>query len=396
MPIKPGCIRALYEICRDAGNLTPFQTLIGLSAGAVNASFLAAEANDLDYATDRLCAIWKLLQVKDVMRVDPFSITKTAVKLARQVTLGGFSSWLRGDRMSLLNTAPLAQLLRERVRFDNIQRNIEEKKLHALCVTATDYSTSLGVTFFSGNLEIEPWTRVQRMGRRAVIGVDHVMGSSAIPIFFPPWPIGDRFFGDGCLRNTAPLSPGIHCGASKLIVLGSKAWKPVDLTPDTNLKPSLGRVLSVLINAILMDGIETDVERIRIINKATATPSRPGERATISGRSRCFSRTRRDDLRHCRGLRGSPPARFALLDGRPRQPDGVSRNPELSHVCTRILHGPRGYGLQRYSSPTSKSYRIPDKVAAELPFRRDFSTMAEPMINPDAPFSKSRAWRSEI
>src|SRR5580700_6955686 len=99
---QAGSLRALYEICRDAGNLTPFETLIGLSAGAVNASFLAAEAGDLDYATDRLCGMWKKLQTHDVMHVDPFSITKTALKLIRQVTLGGLGDLFRGDRMSLL------------------------------------------------------------------------------------------------------------------------------------------------------------------------------------------------------------------------------------------------------------------------------------------------------
>jgi NTE family protein len=265
---QAGSLRALYEVCRDAGNLTPFQTLIGLSAGAINASFLASEIEDLDAATERLCLMWKHLRVHDVLKAGPFSMSKTAFKLIRQLTLGGLSSWLRAERLALLNTTPLAQLLNDRVRFNQIAQNVELGRLHALCVTATDYSTSLGVTFFTGSQEIEPWKRVFRQGIRSTITADHVMASAAIPIFFPPWSVGDRFFGDGCLRNTAPLSPAIHCGASKLIVLGARRWKEVDMTPENNIQPSLGRVLSVLINAILMDGIEVDVERIKIINKA--------------------------------------------------------------------------------------------------------------------------------
>jgi NTE family protein len=266
---QAGSLRALYEVCEEIGNLTPFETLIGLSAGAVNAAFLAAEVTDLDAATKRLCLMWKNLRTSDVVQTDPFSVTKTGFRLIRQMTVGGMSSWLRAERLALLNTNPLAKLLAERIHFEQIEKNVADRKLHALCVTATDYSTSLGVTFFSGAPEIEPWKRVHRFGIRAPINVNHVMASASIPIFFPPWPIGDRFFGDGCLRNTAPLSPAIHCGANKLIVLGARRFKQIEsLTPDNNLRPSVGRVLSVLINAILMDGIEIDVERIGIINKA--------------------------------------------------------------------------------------------------------------------------------
>lgn len=272
---QAGSLRALYEVCRSVGNLTPFETLVGLSAGAVNASFLAAEAADLDYATDRLCTMWKELHTRDVVRTDPFSLTKTGLKIARQLSLGGLSGWLRSERLSLLNTSPLSKLLAERVRFGQIEKNVADGLLHGFSITATDYSTSLGVTFYMGHESIQPWTRVHRVGVRSKIGVDHVMGSAAIPLFFPPWPIDGRFYGDGCLRNTAPLSPAIHCGANRLIVLGARRWKQVDLTPDNNIHPSIGRVLSVLINAILMDSIEADVERIRIINRALE--SAPGQ-----------------------------------------------------------------------------------------------------------------------
>src|SRR5262245_10824217 len=101
---QAGSLRALYEICKSVGNLTPFERLIGLSAGAVNTAFLAAEIADLDYATDRLCAMWKQLHTKDVVRTDPFSLSKTGFKIMRQLTVGGLSSWMRAERLALLNT----------------------------------------------------------------------------------------------------------------------------------------------------------------------------------------------------------------------------------------------------------------------------------------------------
>ncbi len=224
---QAGSLRALYEICRDAAT-SLISNVDRNERGRDNASFLAAEITDLDAATDHLCNIWKQLHSKDVIRTDPFSVSKTAFRLARQLSLGGLSGWLRVERLALLNTSPLSKLLAEKVRFENLGHHVAEKRLHALCVTATDYSTSLGVTFFTGAPEIEEWNRVHRIGRRSTITVDHVMASTSIPLFFPPWAINDRFFGDGCLRNTAPLSPAIHCGADKLIVLGARRWtKPI-------------------------------------------------------------------------------------------------------------------------------------------------------------------------
>lgn len=277
---QAGSLRALFEIGKSIGNLKPFETIVGLSAGAVNASFLAAEADDLDAATDRLCQMWKNLHTSDVIRIDPFSLTNTGFKILRQLSLGGLSHWLHDEKLALLNTAPLAKLLSERIPFKKISQNIAEKKLHALCVSATDYSTSLGVTFFNGTDEIQPWQRFHRIGIRSEINCSHVMASSAIPLFFPPQSVEGRYFGDGCLRNTAPLAPAIHCGASHIIVLGARRFNAVDaLSPLNNIKPSIGRVLSVLINAILMDGIEVDIERIKIINKAMeSAPSASGFR----------------------------------------------------------------------------------------------------------------------
>lgn len=274
---QAGSLRALYEICRDAGNLSPFENLVGLSAGAINGSFIAAHLNDLDQGTDRLCDLWRNLRTQDVLKTDAFSVSGTAFKLVRSLSLGGISRWLRASKVGLLNTRPLNQLIQNNIDFNQIQKNVDDGLLRAFCITATDYSTSLGVSFFTGSEEIQQWKRYLRVGLRSPITADHVMASASIPIFFPPWPIGDRFFGDGCLRNTAPLSPAIHMGANKLIVLGVRKWKEVILSEETNLPPSLGRIISVLINAILMDAIEVDIERIRIINEALhLAPESPG------------------------------------------------------------------------------------------------------------------------
>ena len=264
---QAGSLRALYEICRETRNFLPFRNLVGVSAGAINAAFLASEAHDLDGATAKMCGMWRKLNTKDVFRTDYVTVGTTAMRMMRGLALGGFSGKLRPNKLGLLNVTPLRDLLYKNINFARIPEHVAAGRLNSLCITATDYSTSLGVTFFTGAPEITEWKRVHRIGIRAEIGVDHVMGSAAIPIFFPPWPIGNRHFGDGCLRNTAPLSPARRIGARKLLVIGVRKFKDEELVDSNVVKPSLGRVISVVINAIFMDAVEVDIERVRIINE---------------------------------------------------------------------------------------------------------------------------------
>ncbi len=264
---QAGALRGLFEICREAGHFEPFRNLVGVSAGAINAAYLATEADNLDRATDNLCRMWRSLTSSEVFKTDYVTVGRTALKLFRGVSLGGVSDRLRPKKTGLLNVEPLRDLLKEHIHFDRIDDHVRSRALNSLCITALDYSTALGVTFFMGAPNITEWRRVQRVGVRAKIGIDHVMASASIPIFFPPWPIGNRHYGDGVLRNTAPLAPARRVGASKLIVIGVRKMREQRLTDDTIIQPTLGRVLSVVINAIFMDAIEVDIERMRIINE---------------------------------------------------------------------------------------------------------------------------------
>jgi NTE family protein len=278
---QAGALRAVYEICHERGNFELFRNLVGVSAGAINVAYLAAEAGNLDRATEKMCKMWRSLTTADVFDTDYVTVGRTALRFLRGLSLGGFSSKLRPRKVGLLNVDPLAELLQEQIHFDAIPENIRAGKLNSLCITATDYSTSIGVTFFMGTPQLTEWRRVGRMGIRENINVDHVMASASIPLFFPPWRIGDRHFGDGCLRNTAPLSPARKIGASKILVIGVRRMKNEKLDPSNIVQPTLGRVLSVVINAIFMDAVEVDIERVRIINETLRLASQDANMRTI-------------------------------------------------------------------------------------------------------------------
>jgi NTE family protein len=177
---------------------------------------------------------------------------------------------LSGAHLSraLLNTKPLRKLIEQNVDFEQIQKNIDKGCLQAVSLTATDYTSSNSISFVQGKEPLQLWERQLRKSERALLRTEHVMASSAIPLFFPPVDVDGRFFGDGCLRNQAPLAPAIHLGANRLFVIGVRKQPPTSEIEATSTdRPSIGRVLSVLLNAILLDGVDWDIERLTRVNK---------------------------------------------------------------------------------------------------------------------------------
>lgn len=262
-----GVLRALYEISADIKRPEIFRIITGVSAGAINVGYLGAHADDLNRATQQLCELWRNLQAEDVFSTDYASVTKNALRLVRGVSLGGLSTRLRSESVALLQTDPLRQLLERTIPFKKIKDHLANNLLDAISVSATDYSTSVGVSFVQDQQNSLSWKSANRTSASTELTVEHIMASSAIPLFFPPIEVEGRYFGDGCLRNTAPLSPAVHLGAERLLVIGVRRWREVDLSTAPVLQPSLGRVLSVLINAVFMDAVEVDLERMKIINQ---------------------------------------------------------------------------------------------------------------------------------
>ena len=273
---QAGVIRALYELSIEMDKPDLFRIVSGVSAGAINAAFLASHMEDLDVATSAMCRLWQNLKADEVFSTRYSIIARNASRVIRGLSFGGISQKLNPDSMALLDTAPLRDLLRHAIPFPQIQRNIESGILHAVSLTATDYSTSLGITFVQGEEGIPMWHRARRHSVQAELTLDHVMASSSIPIFFPPVVVDGREYGDGCLRNQAPLSPAVHLGANRLLVVGVRTSRRVHIKNTKPLRATLGRIASVLVNAIFMDAIESDLERLHFINQALGQNADPG------------------------------------------------------------------------------------------------------------------------
>ena len=204
--------------------------------------------------------------------------------------------WRKARPKSLLDNRPLAALLRRLVPLQRLPMMIEQRQLHALAVTASSYGSGEHVTFYSAAPGTQPWTRSQRIAVPASLGYEHLLASSAIPFVFPAAQIvqGERavWFGDGSMRQTAPLSPAIHLGAQRLLIIGAgRMHEPPGRTPATEGYPSLAQIAGHAMANIFLDALAVDIERMQRINRTLAllpdsvrqdTPLRPLESLVIA------------------------------------------------------------------------------------------------------------------
>ena len=267
---QAGAMLAVAEVAERLKTPHPIQIFTGVSAGAINAGFLAAGAEDFLGAAQKLVTLWSNLKSDKVFRTDAVSFGKIGLSWMGELSLGGLAGGKRHAH-SLLDTSPLLQLLRENIEFSQIQKNIDSDIIHATAISALDYKTNETITFVQGRPEIKLWRRARRSAEKTLLEAEHILASSAIPILFQPAQVGARHFGDGCVRNGMPLSPALHLGASSLLVIGVRQWDQ-DLTMRVDLQtevsePSIARIANVLLNSVLLDSIETDLERLEKINQ---------------------------------------------------------------------------------------------------------------------------------
>jgi NTE family protein len=257
-----GVLKAIRELLREPQR-NPFPILCGTSAGALNAASLAVAAEDFGAGVAGLVRVWENFNAHQVYRADPAGIGVSGARWLSALALG----WLtRRAPRSLLDNAPLRQLLGDSLDFSRIGRAIESGALHSISITCSGYSSGQSVSFFQGRAGIEPWRRSQRVGAPAEISVDHLMASSAIPFIFPAVHLNREWFGDGSMRQVAPVSPAIHLGAQKILVIGAGRLADENARPTGTTYPSLAQIAGHALSSIFLDSMSVDLERMSRIN----------------------------------------------------------------------------------------------------------------------------------
>lgn len=268
-----GVLKALAEILPRRMQ-TPFPIICGTSAGAFNAVTLAVYAQSFKLGTQFLEKMWKNFTAHDIYRADALGVFKNTALWLSGLILNGFG-FNKLNRVSLLDSSPLAALLERSMPSEKIQENIDVGVLHALSISASGYSTGQSVNFFQSVQGMPTWKRARRLGIATNIEAKHILASSAIPFIFPAVRINREYFGDGSMRQIAPISPALHLGATRILVIGT--GQTSEINPARNKKeaeeenyPSLAKIAGHALDSIFLDSLEVDLERLQRINKTMA------------------------------------------------------------------------------------------------------------------------------
>ena len=260
-----GVLKAIAEKMPH-GCVNPFPILSGTSAGAINSVVIASKARRFRVAVAELEQVWGHFHCDQVYRTDNLTMLKSSLHWFAALVLGGL---FVGTPKSFLNNAPLRSLLSRNVRFPRIERSIDAGYLHAVAITAASYGSARSTTFFQAAESVPPWSRTRRVGIRRDLNLDHLMASIAVPMIFPPMKIGGEYFGDGAMRQATPLSPAIHLGADRILVIGVRDETAIP-SPGPGSEqpfPSFAQIAGYMLDTLFLDGLYSDLERLTRINQ---------------------------------------------------------------------------------------------------------------------------------
>lgn len=253
----------LGESCRN-----PFPVIVGTSAGAINAVGLACGALHFASAVRRLTEVWQGFHCGDVYRSDWPGVLRQASRFFAHSLLG----MGKDLPVALLDSAPLGDLLARELDFSGIAAAVRMRQLRAVAVTAFGYESGQAVTFYQGRATIDPWFRHRRVGVPTRLTLEHLLASAAIPLIFPPVKVNREYFGDGAVRQQAPISPALHLGASRVLVVGvsgnplGKGASQQVVRPRSGLPPTLAQISGHMLNSTFIDSLEGDIELLERFN----------------------------------------------------------------------------------------------------------------------------------
>lgn len=263
-----GVLAAIADLLPDAAK-NPFPVIVGTSAGAINAVGLACGALHFSEAIRRLTAVWQGFHTHQVYRSDWPGVLRQAGRFIGHSLLG-----LGGDMpVALLDSSPLRELLGRELDFSGIHAAVAHRQLRAVAVTAFGYESGQAVTFYQGRGSIDPWFRHRRVGVPTRLSLEHLLASAAIPLIFPPVKVNREYFGDGAVRQSAPISPALHLGATRVLVVGVSGNPQGSGTPPVEAPrvqsarpPSLAQISGHMLNSTFIDSLEGDIELLQRLN----------------------------------------------------------------------------------------------------------------------------------
>ena len=270
-----GVVKAVRDVLGSPAR-NPFPILCGTSAGAINVATLAVHADDFTQAVSRLLEVWEHMRCAKIYRTDPWSIATSGARWLSSMMLVS-----RHNPVALLDNAPLRHMLESSLQFERIQEHLDAGALYAVCVTASGYTSGQSVSFFQGGSGLEGWERNQRIGAAVTLKLEYLLASAALPFIFPAVKVHREYFGDGSMRQIAPVSPALHLGADRVLIVGTGRQTLDMARARSNIYPSLAQIAGHALNSIFLDSLMVDIERLERINRTLSAI--PPERLAQAG-----------------------------------------------------------------------------------------------------------------
>lgn len=256
-----GVLKAIAQLYpRNHG--IPFPILCGTSAGAINTTALGCYASCFHLGVKKLEWVWRNMSTDKIYRCDFRGVSS---HLLKRLTRNMLSQLARNQPVSLFDNQPLRELLNSILPFHRLETNVSRGYLHAVAVTASCYNSGDSVTFYQGHPDISSWQRAKRLSQQSVIHSEHLLASSALPLIFPAIEICQEFYGDGSIHQLAPLSPPIHLGANKILIIGLDSPHDRAYTSIPH-HPEAATITGHLLDTIFSDTLYADLERLSRIN----------------------------------------------------------------------------------------------------------------------------------
>jgi NTE family protein len=267
-----GVLKAIAEFLPRRAH-SPFSIICGTSAGALNAATLAINAKSFSMGVQYLVNTWKNFHANQIYRTDVLGVFNNSVLWFAGIILGAIGIRIKKlSQVSLLDNSPLIEFLEEILPCEKIQENIDTGFLRALSITASGYGSGESVTFYQGTKDLVPWHRIGRVGVPTQIQTNHLLASASLPFLFKPTLINREYFGDGSMRQIAPIGSALHLGATRILVIGVTAneYARQAQHSDINEYPSLAQIAGHALDSIFLDNMDVDLERLKKINDLVA------------------------------------------------------------------------------------------------------------------------------
>ncbi len=259
-----GVIKAVRDVLGEPTR-NPFPIVCGTSAGAINAATLAVYANDFNLGVKNLLEVWEDMHCERIYRTDVPSILRSGARWLASMMLIS-----RHNPISLLDNSPLRGMLEKNLAFERIQEHIDSGALYAVCVTASGYTSGQSVSFFQGGSGLEGWERKQRIGAAVTMKIEYLLASASMPFLFPAIKVHREYFGDGSMRQIAPVSPALHLGADRVLIVGTGRQSSDQARTRSSVYPSLAQIAGHALNSIFLDSLMVDIERLERINRTVS------------------------------------------------------------------------------------------------------------------------------